>query len=95
MFDTEEERIGYYKTKIEESHPYIAILCIIIAFVIFFIIYLSGNSFNIGREKIYYNQQLQKNLHQLERKEYTNDINENNNKGKNKNKKSNKKEKSD
>ena len=95
VFDTEEERIGYYKTKIEESHPYIAILCIIIAFIIFFIIYLNGNSFNIGRENIYYNQQLQKNLHPLERKEYTNDINENNNKGKNKNKKSNKKAKSD
>ena len=95
VFDTEEERIGYYKTKIEESHPYIAILCIIIAFIIFFIIYLNGNKFNIGRENIYYNQQLQKNLHPQERKEYLNDINEDNKRGKNKNKKNNKKEKSD
>ena len=94
VFDTEEERIGYYKIKIEKSHPYIAIISIIIAFIIFFIIYLNGNIFNIGKENIFYNQQLQNNLHPQERKEYSNDINDDNSRQKNKNKKSNKKEKS-
>ena len=95
VFDTEEERIGYYKIKIQENHPYIAILSIVIAFVIFFIIYLNRNIFNIGGENIFYNQQLQKNLHPQERKEYINDVNDDNKKEKNKKIKSNKKEKSD
>ena len=81
--------------KIQENHPYIALLSIVIAFVIFFIIYLSGNIFNIGRENIFYNQQLQNNLHPQERKEYRNDISDDKNKEENKKKKSNKKEKSD
>ena len=96
VFDTEEERIGYYKTKVQESHPYIALLSILFAFVIFLIIYLNGNRFNIGKENIFYNQQLQQNLHPQERKEYANDINKDSNKEnkeKNKNKKGNKKEK--
>ena len=95
VFDTEEERIGYYKIKIQENHPYIALLSIVIAFVIFFIIYLNRNIFNIGGENIFYNQQLQKNLHPQERKEYINDVNDDNKKEKNKKIKSNKKEKSD
>ena len=95
VFDAEEERIGYYKMKIQENHPYIALLSIVIAFVIFFIIYLSGNIFNIGRENIFYNQQLQNNLHPQERKEYRNDISDDKNKEENKKKKSNKKEKDD
>ena len=96
VFDTEEERIGYYKTKVQESHPYIALISILFAFVIFLIIYLNGNRFNIGKENIFYNQQLQQNLHPQERKEYANDINKDSNKEnkeKNKNKKGNKKEK--
>ena len=95
VFDAEEERIGYYKMKIQENHPYIALLSIVIAFVIFFIIYLGGNIFNIGRENIFYNQQLQNNLHPQERKEYRNDISDDKNKEENKKKKSNKKEKDD
>ena len=95
VFDTEEERIGYYKIKLQENHPYIAILSIVIAFVIFFIIYLNRNIFNIGGENIFYNQQLQKNLHPQERKEYINDVIDDNKREKKKKIKSNKKEKSD
>ena len=95
VFDTEEERIGYYKRKLQENHPYIAILSIVIAFVIFFIIYLNRNIFNIGGENIFYNQQLQKNLHPQERKEYINDVIDDNKREKKKKIKSNKKEKSD
>ena len=95
VFDTEEERIGYYKIKIQENHPYIALLSIVIAFVIFFIIYLNRNIFNIGGENIFYNQQLQKNLHPQERKEYINDVIDDNKREKKKKIKSNKKEKSD
>ena len=71
VFDTEEERIGYYKTKQQENHPFIAIFCIVIALVIFFIIYLSGNKFIIGQDNIYYNQEMQNKLYPEERKEYS------------------------
>ena len=71
VFDAEEERIGYYTTKIPENHPFIALICIIIALFIFFIIYLNGNRFNIGQDNIYYNQQIQKNLYQQGKGENT------------------------
>ena len=97
VFDTEEERIGYYKIKPQENHPFIAIACIVIALIIFFILYLNGNKFIIGKENVYYNQQLHNRLHPQVRSEYSNNennSNENENERK-KIKKSNKKAKKD
>ena len=92
VFDTEEERIGYYKTKQQVNHPFVALFCIVVALFIFFIIYLNGNKFFIGQDNIYYNQEMQNKLYPQERKEYSNDTNNNTKK---ENKKSNKKEKED
>ena len=91
VFDTEEERIGYYKTKQQENHPFIAVFCIVIALLIFFIIYLNGNKFIIGQENIYYNQEMQNKLYPQVRKEYSDNINIE----KKQNKGNNKKEKED
>jgi hypothetical protein len=95
VFDAEKERIGYYKTIIPENHPFIALISIAIAFIIFFILYLSGNKFTVGQDNIYNNQQLQKNLHQPVREEYSNLKNKNNEQGKKKNKLNDKKSKKD
>ena len=95
VFDAEKERIGYYKTIIPENHPFIALISIAIAFIIFFILYLSGNKFTVGQDNIYNNQQLQKNLHQPVREEYSNLKNKNNAIGNRKNKLNDKKSKKD
>ena len=95
VFDTEEERIGYYKTILPENHPFIAIICILIALLIFFILYLTGNTFITGQENIYNNPQMEKNLYQQVREEYSETQNNINKNGNNKNKKSNKKSKKD
>ena len=95
VFDAEEERIGYYKSKPQENHPFIAILCIIIALFVFFLFYLCGNKFNIEQDNVYHNQQIQKNIHQQVREEYS-DIKNNTNEDINNNiKKGNKKSKKD
>ena len=78
VFDTEEERIGYYKIKPQENHPFIAIACIVIALIIFFILYLNGNKFIIGKENVYYNQQMHNRLHSQVRSEYSNNENNSN-----------------
>ena len=94
VFDAEEERIGYYKSTIQENHPFIAILIIIFALSIFFLFYLCGNKFNIEGDNVYYNQQMQKNIHQQVREEYS-DVKSNTNKNIKNNKKGNKKSKKD
>mgnify|MGYP002868609682 CR=1 FL=1 len=95
VFDAEQERIGYYKTIIPENHPFIALICIAIAFIIFFLLYLSGNKFIVGQDNIYNNQQMQKNLHQPSSEVNTNIKNNSTNAGEKKNKLSNKKTKKD
>lgn len=95
VFDAEEERVGYYKTQIPENHPFIALFCIVLALVIFFIIYLNGNRFiNINQENVYDNQQRQKKLYQP-REEYANTDRNNNEIRDNKNKIKEKKAKKD
>ena len=95
VFDAEQERIGYYKTIIPENHPFIALICIAIAFIIFFLLYLSGNKFIVGQDNIYNNQQMQKNLHQPSSEVNTNIKNNSSSAGEKKNKISNKKTKKD
>ena len=95
VFDSEEERVGYYKTQIPENHPFIAIICIIVALLIFFIFYLNGNRFNMGNQNIFENQQIQKNIYQAGMQQSTNIQNNINESGGNINKKGNKKTKED
>ena len=99
VFDAENGRIGYYKTKIQSDHPFLAIFIIVFALSIFFIIYLNANKFNYGEDIIYDNKQL-KSQYQKIRKEYEYDNNKKDgNKDekidKNKNKKNKKKNKYD
>ena len=49
-----------------------------IALIIFFILYLNGNKFIIGKENVYYNQQLHNSLHPQVRSEYSNNENNSN-----------------